>query len=125
MAPEVVKRIYEPFFTTRETGEGTGLGLAAACFIVTGSHSGSLNVSTPRFIIERPLQGRGHAAPHQASRRKGASTHPQDGCFPTVLGGCRTTVASLVAVAHPGRQGWGDQGLEGRAVARFSSPMRP
>ncbi|TPG14607.1 ATP-binding protein [Sphingomonas oligophenolica] len=28
MAPEVVERVYEPFFTTKEAGKGTGLGLS-------------------------------------------------------------------------------------------------
>ena len=27
MPPEVVERLYEPFFTTKDIGEGTGLGL--------------------------------------------------------------------------------------------------
>lgn len=60
MPPEVSKRIFEPFYTTKTTGEGTGLGLAVAYFIVTESHNGALNViSTPgqgsRFVIDLPL----------------------------------------------------------------------
>ncbi len=40
MAPEVLSRLYEPFFTTKERGKGTGLGLSTAYGIVrqSGGH---------------------------------------------------------------------------------------
>lgn len=34
MSPEVLKRIYDPFYTTKEIGKGTGLGLSTALSIV-------------------------------------------------------------------------------------------
>jgi signal transduction histidine kinase len=40
-----LKRLYEPFFTTKAAGEGTGLGLALARNIVL-SHGGSIDVQT-------------------------------------------------------------------------------
>jgi signal transduction histidine kinase len=44
---EVKERIFNPFFTTREVGEGTGLGLAVSDSIVA-AHGGTMRVeSTP------------------------------------------------------------------------------
>jgi len=37
MSKETLQRIYEPFFTTKEVGSGTGLGLAVVHGIVTGN----------------------------------------------------------------------------------------
>ncbi len=41
--PEIIQRIFEPYFTTKETGDGTGLGLAVIHGIVK-SHGGAINV---------------------------------------------------------------------------------
>jgi signal transduction histidine kinase len=43
MAPDVLARATEPFFTTKPPGEGTGLGLAIVSSIVT-SHGGTLRI---------------------------------------------------------------------------------
>ncbi len=45
MAPEVVKRIFEPYFTTKPKGEGTGLGLAVTHGIVA-SYGGTVRVDS-------------------------------------------------------------------------------
>lgn len=45
---EIQDRIWEPFFTTKGVGEGTGLGLDVAYRIVVGRHNGTISVtSTP------------------------------------------------------------------------------
>lgn len=54
-------RIFEPFFSTREVGVGTGLGLSVAYAIITKGHHGSIEVrSRPGegscFTIKLPLQ---------------------------------------------------------------------
>jgi CheY-like chemotaxis protein len=43
MSPEILERIYEPFFTTKDVGEGTGMGLSVAHGIVA-SHGGAMTV---------------------------------------------------------------------------------
>ena len=54
------QRIYDPFFTTKEVGKGTGQGLSMAHSIIVGKHGGSIDVhSAPghgsTFTIRLPL----------------------------------------------------------------------
>ncbi|WP_353484981.1 ATP-binding protein [Haliscomenobacter sp.] len=59
--PDAIKdKIFQPFFTTKPTRQGTGLGLSLAYDIVTKGHGGSLEVNSvpnegTEFIIQLPL----------------------------------------------------------------------
>jgi signal transduction histidine kinase len=43
---EVRDKLFQPFFTTKPTGEGTGLGLSISHDIVTQQHGGSISVES-------------------------------------------------------------------------------
>lgn len=43
---EIQKHLFEPFFTTKPVGEGTGLGLSLAYFIVTEKYQGQIKISS-------------------------------------------------------------------------------
>jgi PAS domain S-box-containing protein len=47
MPPEVKERIFEPFYTTREKGQGTGMGLAVVHGVVTSCHGAITVASEP------------------------------------------------------------------------------
>lgn len=48
MPNEVKEKIFQPFFTTKPTGQGTGLGLSMSYDIVTKGHNGQLKVDTKK-----------------------------------------------------------------------------
>lgn len=60
MSEKIIRQIFLPFFTTKDVGQGTGLGLPVVHGIVT-SHGGFINVSSKegqgtRFEIQLPLK---------------------------------------------------------------------
>jgi signal transduction histidine kinase len=46
MTPEVKEKMFNPFFTTKPTGEGTGLGLSISYDIIVKQHGGLIEVDT-------------------------------------------------------------------------------
>ncbi len=59
ISADIIDRIFQPFFTTKPTGQGTGLGLSLAHDIITKGHGGDLDVeSVPghgaTFMIKLP-----------------------------------------------------------------------
>jgi GAF domain-containing protein len=46
IAPDVKEKMFNPFFTTKPTGEGTGLGLSISHDIIVKQHAGSIEVDT-------------------------------------------------------------------------------
>lgn len=72
MTEEVLKRIYDPFFTTKGVGKGTGQGLTVCYQVVVNLHGGSIQCeSTPEvgtsFVLHLPLdEPSGHM---EATRR--------------------------------------------------------
>ena len=69
IAPEIRDKLFQPFFTTKPTGEGTGLGLSISWDIVTQQHGGTIEVASrlgefTEFTIRLP---RAHLAPAEAA----------------------------------------------------------
>lgn len=59
--PNIIDKIFQPFFTTKPSGQGTGLGLSMSYDIVTKVHGGKIDVDTrpgegTSFIITIPIQ---------------------------------------------------------------------
>ncbi len=59
----VKDKIFQPFFTTKPSGEGTGLGLSLSYDIITKSHGGQLSVKSQEgqgatVVVQLPLSMR-------------------------------------------------------------------
>lgn len=61
MSPTALKRVFEPFYTTKDIGIGTGLGLSVSYFIITNNHNGTMEVESEIgkgtcFSIRLPME---------------------------------------------------------------------
>ena len=60
--PESIREhVFNPFFTTKEAGKGTGQGLAIAHSVIVDKHNGTLTLETQEgngatFVIDLPLE---------------------------------------------------------------------
>ena len=52
IAPEQRDKLFQPFFTTKPTGEGTGLGLSISYEIITQQHGGTSTVAALTALSE-------------------------------------------------------------------------
>ena len=101
MTEETRRRIFEPFYTTKPLGSGTGLGMAITYGIVQG-HRGEINVESnlgngTTFTITLPLLD-------PAMDRPGANYSPGEGNLVLVVDDDemvrRTTSATLAALGY-------------------------
>jgi PAS domain S-box-containing protein len=58
-----ISKLYDPFFTTKEVGRGTGQGLSIAHSIVVDKHGGNIDVASrpgegTEFVLRVPIDGR-------------------------------------------------------------------
>jgi signal transduction histidine kinase len=76
MTPEVAARVYEPFYTTRRSAGGSGLGLHITHSLLTRRFTGSIDLDTApgdgtRWTLCLPFgtQALQRPEPHDAPRR--------------------------------------------------------
>jgi PAS domain S-box-containing protein len=66
--PENLSKLYDPFFTTKEVGRGTGQGLAITHSIVVDKHGGEISAASEvgvgtEFTVRLPIAGRSARSP--------------------------------------------------------------
>ncbi len=74
---EIRDKLFQPFFTTKPTGEGTGLGLSISYDIVTHEHRGAIEVVSEvgaftEFTVRLPRQFAASGAPVPAKAAGGS-----------------------------------------------------
>ena len=70
--PDVKEKMFNPFFTTKPAGEGTGLGLSLSYDIIVKQHAGTIEVDTQPgdFTEFRVVLPRGAATIAKSGERK-------------------------------------------------------
>src|SRR5581483_3742517 len=73
IAPEDLRRIFEPFYTTKGRGKGTGLGLAI-CRELAAALGGSITVRSAQgegstFVVRLPRRGQSKPEGSESHRR--------------------------------------------------------
>jgi len=91
--PENRDKLFQPFFTTKPTGEGTGLGLSISYEIVTQQHGGTITLDSEvgdftEFTVRLPRRPRavskGQDEPQHVGKWPGSlSALPQIGSQPS------------------------------------------
>ena len=72
---EIKDKLFQPFFTTKPTGEGTGLGLSISYDIVTQQHGGTIEVDSEvgeftEFTDPPAAQSQQRRRRHRTSERR-------------------------------------------------------
>ena len=62
---DIRDKLFQPFFTTKPTGEGTGLGLSISYDVVTQQHGGTITVQSEVGLIPNS-PSRSHASPRRS-----------------------------------------------------------
>ena len=78
--PETWDKLFQPFFTTKPTGEGTGLGLSISWDNITQQHGGAIEVDSrvgelTEFTIRLPRAHRAIIAAEAAEQCRSRQTH--------------------------------------------------
>ncbi len=92
MKEEVIRRIYDPFFTTKDIGKGTGLGMAISYQIVVDKHGGMLKCrSQPgegtEFWIQIPVNCAFAEATEEQNCASASPTHTTELSHPPDIDG--------------------------------------
>ncbi len=108
--PQILNRIFEPLFTTKPVGQGTGLGLSVSRSIIE-AHGGQLEVASApdegcRFMMSIPL----HMAPQQPVPARGMRS-------PTTASATRRPVRSARVLLVD------DDPLVARSLGRVLRPL--
>ncbi len=114
MTPEIAERVFEPFFSTKADGKGTGMGLAMVHAIVH-EHGGHVLLETEpgrgsRFRVLWPASG------NESSAAQPQDSTPQATRVPPRLEGAVLIVDDEIAVGEFMRELLGTRGLDATFV---------